>query len=474
MNNVIDLFENAIIHWRDAHGKGTALIPPPLNDKLMILGILQRMYIRSPTCNITIIVSNFQERIDLIEFITNQEEEENNIEFKNLIKNKYLKIFTFDFIAKGNITSYPLLTIIYHPDSIDAVIQSYLNNSKFKLIVLNKLSLPSEDMIKLYNICPLLDDFKQNEVSALRTSTPVEEVYVGVDIPDDSNAAKTLNRYNEYISTTFNIFGSFDIMQQARTGNNQLNISATQICNQIAQENGWNIHLDMSIDFNREIDSLYNPVNLRERASQTYEFIRLRSQFLSDYEDKLDKILEIVRNNPTSKILIINKRGEFASKVTDYINNLSENIICANYHDKVDNIPAVDMNGKPLYYKTGAHKGERRMMGALAQQSYNESAFNRGDIRVLSTNNAPNKDLSIDVDIIIITSTQCESIKSYMYRLSNVNFNSGKILLYTIYCKNTSEERLLDNRDLAENHKIVINNKNSNIEENNSDFIVVD
>ena len=39
---------------------------------------------------------------------------------------------------------------------------------------------------------------------------------------------------------------------------------------------------------------------------------------------------------------IINKRGEFASKVTDYINQFSENVICGNYHDKVEPIPALD------------------------------------------------------------------------------------------------------------------------------------
>lgn len=473
MNTAGELFENAILHWRDAKGKGTALIPAPLNDKIMVLGVLQRMFAKSSTCKVIIATNNFQERIDIIEFITHQEDEDNNEEFKKLIKDGNIKVLTIDYLLKNSSQIYPNLVIVYHPLEITKSLEDYIVNTKFKLIVLTKL-LSSEDMIILYKIAALLDDFKQNEVEAIRLSTPVEESRISIDIPEDSNAYEILRRYNEYITTTLNIFGSFDIMQQARVGNQQLNISASQICAQIAAENGWNEHLDMNMEFNRQIDRLYNPINIRERASQTYEFIRKRSQFLSDYEDKLDAILNIVNNNKDKKILIINKRGEFANKVTDYINNLSESIICGNYHDNVDNIPAVDKNGNPLYYKTGAHKGERRMMGAKAQRSFNEAAFNRGDIRILSTNNAPDKELCIDVDVIIITSPQCEDIKSYMYRLSNVGFRAGIIHLYSIYCKNTMEEKLLEDNARVDNHTIINDCEKSVINENDSDFVIVD
>ena len=474
MNNAGELFENAILHWRDAKGKGTALIPAPLNDKVMVLGVLQRMFARSPTCKVVIITNDFQERVDIIEFVTQQGDDENDEEFKKLIKHGNIKVLTINYVFKNASQIYPFLVIVYHPTSIDDNLKDYIVNTKFKLIVLTKLLSSSEDMATLYKIAPLLDDFKQNEVEAARLSTPVEESRIGVEIPEDSNAYETFKRYNEYIFTTVSIFGSFDIMEQARIGNVKLNISSSQICAQIASENGWNPHLDMNIEFNRQIDSLYNPINLKERASQTYEFIRKRSQLLSDYEGKLDVILNIVNNNVDKKILIINKRGDFASKVTEYINNWSESVICGNHHDKVDNIPAIDKDGKPIYYKTGARKGERRMMAAKAQKSFNESAFNRGDLRVLSTNNAPDKDLCINVDIIIITSPQCESIKSYMYRLSDITFRSGVIQLYNIYCKNTMEEKLVNDKVLADNHTIVGGCEKSVVSENNSDFIIVD
>lgn len=471
MNDFGEMFENAINHWRDDKGIGTAIIPHPLNDKLMVLGVLQRIYARSPTINSVIITNSFSERQAITEFITQQEDcDENNEEFKNLISSGKIKVFTDNFIKSYNSKVHPLLCIWYRPGSICKEVLDYVHNCKFRLVVMNKMLTSYEDVSKIYSIAPLLSDFQQAEVEAIRMNSPVEEIQLGIDIPKDSNVHEILNKYNEYIATSISIFGSFDIIKQANVGNQQLNISSTQICYQIAQENGWNEHLDMNVKFNLEIDGLYNPNNLKERASKTYEIIRERSKLLSDFEGKLDAILNIVRENKNKKILVINKRGEFASKVTDYLNDLSETIICGNYHDKVDNVPAIDITGKPLYYKSGIRKGERRMMAAKAQKTLNESRFNKGDINVLSTNNSPDKDLSIDVDIVIITSPMCEDIKSYMYRLSNLHFRSNVITLYSLYCKNTTEQKLIEKKSLmSENHSV----KNST-NEDNFDFIVDD
>lgn len=466
-----ELFVNAIEHWRIGKGLGTALIPSPLNDKTMVLGVLQRIYARSPTCKTVIITTTFSERSDITEFITQQQDaEENNEEFKKLLNDGNIKVLTYDFIKKMSFNFSPLLCILYRPETVCAEVARFVGNCKFRLIVLNRLLSNAEDMTEIYKLAPILEDFKANVVEQVRLSTPVEEEQIGIDIPADSEDFKLLNYYNEYITTSISIFGSFDIMQQANTGNLQLNISSMQICNQIAQENGWSEQLDMNVEFNLKIDELYNPIALKERASKTYEVIRNRSQLLSDYKGKLDIILDIVNNNRDKKILIINKRADFASAVTDYLNTLSETDICMNYHDKVDSVPAIDSNGNPVFYKSGARKGERKTMGVKSQKTLAEILFNAGKINVLSTNNAPDKDLDIDVDIIIITSPMCEDITSYMYRLSNINFRLGKIMLYSLYCRTTLEQRLLENKTLATNHSV----KNSSNDENYSDFIVVD
>lgn len=471
MKTPIDLFNNAINQWRDIGGKGTAFIAPPLDPKVMVLLTLQKVYAKNPCNNVIIVVNNFNDRTDIIEFLTHQSDEENNREFKKLIDEKFLRIYTLSY-AKTYIPFHACnLCILYKPESFDPTLSSFVK-SKFKLVILSKL-LPSEDSFKLHLICPLLDAFEANEVEAVRLSTPVEEMRCGVEIPIDSNCYKTLQDYNDYIATSINIFGSFDIMQQARLGNPALNISATQICAQIADENGWKDKMDMRSELNAQIDALYNPNNLRDRASQTYEVIRKRTSLLANYEGKLETILEIIKKHQNEKILIINKFGEFANIITDYVNSMADYAHCGNYHDKVENIPAVDSFGNPVYYKSGEHKGERRMMGAKMQKTTNVKLFNQGKLNVLSANAAPDKDLECNIDVVIITSPMCEELKSYLYRLSKVIFGSP-IHLYYIYCESTMEQKILDNRAVPVTHTLLNDVKRINEIENNLDFIVVD
>ena len=82
-----EIFENAALNWRDNKGVGTAFVPAPLNDKVLVYDILTKMYARSPTATTVIVVNEFGQRKELIEFLTNTDSEENNAEFKKLIEN---------------------------------------------------------------------------------------------------------------------------------------------------------------------------------------------------------------------------------------------------------------------------------------------------------------------------------------------------------------------------------------------------
>ena len=468
--NLHNLFDKAIERWRQNKGVGSAIIPNTINDKYLISGILNRIYQNSNSCKTLICTFSFDERISIMEFLTHQEDEDINNKFKDLFKSKHISIVTQDFIIKHPV-SIPTLFIAYHITSPFKHLRCFYESSKFKLTILNKFLKNKEDNIELYKLCPLLDEFKANELELVRLSTPVEETRIGATMEPNSEDAKLLEYYNNDISTSIASFGGFDKIDEARIGNIKLNISAIQICNQLAKENGWNEHLDMSSSFNMQLDNLYNPSNIKERASKTYEIIHNRAILLSDYKLKLGSIYNIVKENKNKNILIINKRSDFANNVTDYINKQEGKIICGNYHDKIEPAYAVDINGQLLTYKNGEHKGEPKILKAQAQRTNNELLFNKGVINVLSTGNAPDKKLRGNVDIVIITSPQCGDIKNYLYRLSNIRYLNNKIVLYTIYCKSTTEEKLLDNKDIDKNHVIV---EKDNFSENNFDFSVAD
>ena len=79
MNDKIgELFEQAIEEWRINKGIGTAIIPSKLNDKTLILGILQRVYSKPNFGRTFIITNTFDERAQLVEFLTHQKDSEEN------------------------------------------------------------------------------------------------------------------------------------------------------------------------------------------------------------------------------------------------------------------------------------------------------------------------------------------------------------------------------------------------------------
>lgn len=474
--NADELFEEATLNWRDNRGVGTAFVPAPLNDKVLVYKVLSKMYARSPTMTTVIVVNEFGERNQIIEFLTHQDDKENDAEFKKLINDKLIRIFTAEFLIKGNWNSAATLCIWYKPQEYtkNLGVVLYADRCRFRLVVLSKLFTKADEMHQLYKLAPLLDCFKQSELDALRVSTPVEDMWIDVTIPEDSEPWKLYQHYSKYLETTLNIFGSFDKINEARIGNAALNISSTEICNQIASDNGWNDHLDMNYEYNRAIDDMYNPNALKERASKMYDYIRSRGNLVADYERKLEKILELVRTHSGEKILIINKRGEFANKVTEYLNNNSESDICGNCHNKVDDIEAVDRYGNPIFIKSGKEKGKRKIMGWKAQMTLNQDKYNDNQIQCLSLANSPDKSLCVYVDVVIITSPLCEDIEAYLYRLSNVRFNPEKIKLFSIFCKNTIEQQRLINKDRKYSHEVVNKNEFTNTFEKNIDFVIVD
>ena len=469
-----EIFLNAVESWRINKGVGTMICPAPLNDKVPLLLILQRVYSRSPACSTVIIVENFNDRLDLIDFLTKQEDEENNKEFKRLIDEKNIRIITSQFVHSGRWNGAGFLGIIYNIERFDIPIRSWFDRCKFKLAIFNKILDNQEDRYCLNQICPTLNEFKQNEIDELRTSRPVEEIWIGVDIPVDSENYKLLEYYNKEIATTINIFENFDNIKYARIGNAQTNESAMQYCTRLAEDNGWSPNLDMSVEYNQMLDATYNPNLLNDRASKCYEMMRLRSNLLTDYDGKLDKIYEICKEHEHEKILVINNRGEFAAKVTAYLNNMFDNVVCGDFHNKVENIILRKPNGEPVLVKSGINKGKPKEIGWKAQMTLNQSKFNNGEINILSTNNSPDKSLNIDVDIIIITSPICEDIKSYLYRLTKVNYIGETIKLYTIFCKSTIEHKRLLEREPSINHQIVNKDENIDVSENNFDFVIAD
>lgn len=466
------VYLNAVDVWRLNKGIGTFVIPAPFDALRPLLYILPQLYNKSPTTSVVIIVKDFADRSSIESYLTTLNNEVWNNSFRTVIHNGSLRILTTEYAAE-HINDYsPLLTIIYNPSIFHFVHIAMIEKSKFKLVILSKL-LDNKTMDDFYTVAPSIGNFSQNIIDEVRTNRPVKECLVGLTITPDTELDKEMNYYNREISTALAIFGNFDNIKYARLGNSDTNCSSMMICDAIARTNGWDNHLDMSSEFNRDIDKLYSPSAIKERADSIYNIIRERSTKLASSKDKLSYILDIVNDNLDKNILIINKYGEFANLVTDYLNDKFGKRICANCHDKVDNIPAVDDYGNPILIKSGQKKGQPKLLGVIAQKKLAQKLMNSHKINVISCGASPDKSLDVDIDLVIITSPLCDTIESYFYRLSKVHF-SNEVLLYTLFYKSTLEEKKLEDRTVPANHTI-INDFDRNVKvDNNNDYCIVD
>lgn len=466
------VYLNAVDAWRMNKGIGTFVIPAPFDALRPLLYILPQLYNKSPTTSVVIIVKDFADRSSIESYLTTLNNEVWNNSFRTVMHNGSLRILTTEY-AVEHINDYsPLLTIIYNPSIFHFVHIAMIEKSKFNLVILSKL-LDNKTMDDFYTVAPSIGNFSQNVIDEVRTNRPVKECLVGLTITPDTELDKEMTYYNREISTALAIFGNFDNIKYARLGNSDTNCSSMMICDAIARTNGWDNHLDMSSEFNRDIDKLYSPSAIKERADSIYNIIRERSTKLASSKDKLSNILDIVNDNLDKNILIINKYGEFANLVTDYLNDKFGKRICANCHDKVDNVPAVDDYGNPILIKSGPKKGQSRLLGVIAQKKLAQKLMNSHKINVISCGASPDKSLDVDIDLVIITSPLCDTIESYFYRLSKVHF-SNEVLLYTLFYKNTLEEKKLEDRSVPANHTI-INDFDRNVKvDNNNDYCIVD
>lgn len=411
-----------------ARGIGT-LPHPPKNIDDVIVTILTKLYEKQLGTTI-ICVPDMNVRYNFVKTLKEQET------LKNLLENKTIKVFTEDYVNKSFCAYANLMVILYFPTKLTQRVLELISTGKFNLAVLDKL-FDARDLSELYKVAPYLPIKLQTT-----ENTPVEDEYRSVQLNEEDR--KLYDYYTKEINDTISIFGSYDNCMKAINGDTIANVGAIAFCEQIALEHGWNENLDKDSPFEMNIDAYYNPSNLRNRAIMLNDHIRKRKALCTSNKEKLKIIKDTVFDNPNKHICIINYDTDFAKQIVDSINEIED--IARNYHEKLDSVPIYDEEGNRVVYKTGAKAGQVKYAGPKMQMTYNMAQFNgESNVRVLSTNNLPNKELNIKSDIVIITSPYCELLNTYIYRLKSLINNSYTLKLVVIYTIESIEEKQFGN-----------------------------
>jgi hypothetical protein len=275
-----------------------------------------------------------------------------------------------------------------------------------------------------------------------------------------------------FINNCVAIFGNLSIIDKCKNGDKTYNVSAAEFRYQLAKENGWHENLDVTCEFQKRIDEVYNPNELFEKASTFYNITRQRRNLITDNESKLESILEICKKHKDDNIIIVSSRGEFANKITEYINKNLGNI-CGDYHNCIEDCIATDALGEVILIKSGVNKGKPKIVGHQAISTRNETFYNNGLLNVLSIKSSSDKKLKVKCSIIVFTTPICDNIFEFRTRFSNIEITSEPIITYKLYCANTIEENLINKQ---QPHKLIkiINNNDKFIEydENSGNIIL--
>ena len=435
-------------------GKGSCYAYSPIKPENILITFVNLHRQKRQDTKILIVVDNTT-RQNVVNLL-NKYNLQNNVTIltKTYIRTDYKYEYHFTFLVGIN-DDIPILNHLH-------------NQSKFTFAIFTE-RITGIFADRVSNTIPLiLSNIQFSEFAKDRINYPVEEMHIPIQMSDDD--IEQSKRYDEYLSSSMAIFGSFENADKCRIGDSILNISAGEFRYNLAKENGWNEILDTTIEFNAKIDEIYNPNALYERANTLYTIIRERSKLLTDNVAKIPEIINIIRNNPNKKILIVSKRGEFANIIANYINDETE-LLCGEYHDCIPEQYIKDENGNTIVYKSGENKGKAKLFKSKALSSMALERFNLRDnsqaINILSIKNSSDVELKTAIDIVIFTSSVCSTPSEFINRFSNIDFNDDRLYTYVIYCDNTAESVKLHSRQLTNNVKLIETQKTIKIDEEN-------
>lgn len=98
--------------------------------------------------------------------------------------------------------------------------------------------------------------------------------------------------------------------------------------------------------------------------------------------------------------------------------------------------------------------------------------YNTGRLRVLSLKNSSNTAISASFDVMIITSSLCDTIDEIRYRFNHLDIDKSKLKVYKLFMNETVEEKALNKEKASPNHTIIEAKKNFMFGSENTDDII--
>jgi hypothetical protein len=471
-----DVYNDSIEKWKHSRGIGTLSYDSTLDLFEPTKVVLNKFFDANPSKKVIVAIPDVERKNEWsTKLLTG---------FKHYDKlgNNLLQFLTADHIISYNMQEAVDLIIFDKIDKfikgtrVDIIKQKFV---KFKYILgLTNEPFPDADGFVLSEFCPVINKVTKVDVITHSIAGSTVEYNFGLNLSEKD--AAIYKDYTQFIKDTVELLGDFDMILRCYHGDSREGISADHYRNKVAFEHGWNTDLDLSSEYFQNIDRYYNPNAIYERAKTFNDIIKKRQVLVYDNIAKLDAIVKLVEVHKDKKILIINKRSAFAKDVCQSINNsitnpnlkkeaftrslfsigrkgaaIESNAQCVEYHPDVESRPLIDPNtGDYMKVKSGKTKGSIKTFGVTSLNKIANERFNEGFHNTISSTSSIPKEGEFEIDVIFITSPECNSFQQIQYRISSLKFKEG-IKIVNIYIKGTKEESTLKEKQSLTNNKII-------------------
>jgi hypothetical protein len=364
------------------------------------------------------------------------------------------------YVTQLNVKYYSIAFIIRKNEGYNPAVDLALGRSKFylKLTVKNAVAF---DVPPVEEGQGKVTDTKVSIDNAVVARVKVIERRYGINLSDDDMA--DYKQYSDYITQTYAIFGGQYQMQAAYRGDYKKNISAEQVCADIAKSNGWLPQMDMTLESNKILDEQFSPYSLKERVAMTYKYSAARAKLCSESLFKINRIYELIKEHTGKRIMILSTTGAFADTVYNGVNIIAGKTICLPFHNDI-----------PTTTKGKTAKGTPKKYGCVAASKDNLAEYHSRRVAALSAKGGSIfKEIPFMADVVIITSPLACSFTDIVKRCSDSTFgDENGVIVCKILANDTIEENVVLRQNDSPDYEVFNCVKRSKI--NDSEAIILE
>lgn len=454
MNNTPDeIYLGSVEKWKNNKGVGMIVYTEYLDLFIPLFHILEKILNKNNNANILVILSN----TNYLDIFTTKIVSSKIFTHFNVLNINVKIVVKEDYELIDRSEKYDLLVLLRAEDIILSEYANFIYDIDFKHILL----LSNDKLLNTKTSIPIIDSISKVDILFKNISSDSTEYNLGIDM-DEKDTIK-YSEINTFIGDTMKMFNNdIDMVFKCYSGGKEggINYSGDYFRQKVAENAGWNKELDLSLEYYANIDRYYNPNAIYERAKTFNMMINGRKQLLSDNHVKIQPIIDIIKSNPTKKIVIISKRSDFALAITKEINKhikYTEDVnvfnykvvkddcvkpnTCIDFNSDLETITVMTSSGDYIRSKNGSIK----KFGSTLQNKAANELFNSGKVNVLSCNDALPESANFTTDLFIYTSPECKSISELRYRIAGLKFTNEEIVL-NLFLNNTKEMETLFNK----------------------------